>query len=147
MAQRLTLTETAPEVYKAFTVADQALRKGPLEPIIRELVNIRASQLNGCVFCIDMHIHEALELGENQDRIFQLPVWRESQLFTEAERAALAYTEAATRLSAEGVAYQVWDEAAARFKPEELGTLVGLVAFINTWNRVGVPLRMRPPIR
>jgi len=134
-------------VYKAFTAADQALRKGPLEPIIRELVNIRASQLNGCVFCIDMHIHEALELGETQDRIFQLPVWRESQLFTEAERAALAYTEAATRLSAEGVADQVWDEAAARFKPEELGTLVGLVAFINTWNRVGVPLRMRPPIR
>jgi AhpD family alkylhydroperoxidase len=134
-------------VYKAFTAADQALRKGPLEPIIRELVNIRASQLNGCVFCIDMHIHEALELGETQDRIFQLPVWRESQLFTEAERAALAYTEAATRLSAEGVADQVWDEAAARFKPEELGTLVGLVALINTWNRVGVPLRMRPPIR
>ncbi len=134
-------------MYKAFTAADQALRKGPLEPIIRELVNIRASQLNGCVFCIDMHIHEALELGETQDRIFQLPVWRESQLFTEAERAALAYTEAATRLSAEGVADQVWDEAAARFKPEELGTLVGLVAFINTWNRVGVPLRMRPPIR
>jgi AhpD family alkylhydroperoxidase len=134
-------------VYKAFTAADQALRKGPLEPIIRELVNIRASQLNGCVFCIDMHIHEALELGETQDRIFQLPVWRESQLFTEAERAALAYTEAATRLSAEGVADKVWDEAAARFKPEELGTLIGLVAFINTWNRVGVPLRMRPPIR
>ena len=134
-------------MYKGFTAADQALRKGPLEPIIRELVNIRASQLNGCVFCIDMHIHEALELGETQDRIFQLPVWRESQLFTEAERAALAYTEAATRLSAEGVADQVWDEAAARFKPEELGTLVGLVAFINTWNRVGVPLRMRPPIR
>ena len=134
-------------MYKAFTAADQALRKGPLEPIIRELVNIRASQLNGCVFCIDMHIHEALELGETQDRIFQLPAWRESQLFTEAERAALAYTEAATRLSAEGVADQVWDEAAARFKPEELGTLVGLVAFINTWNRVGVPLRMRPPIR
>lgn len=134
-------------MYKAFTAADQALRKGPLEPIIRELVNIRASQLNGCVFCIDMHIHEALELGETQDRIFQLPVWRESQLFTEAERAALAYTEAATRLSAEGVADKVWDEAAARFKPEELGTLIGLVAFINTWNRVGVPLRMRPPIR
>ena len=134
-------------MYKAFTAADQALRKSPLEPIIRELVNIRASQLNGCVFCIDMHIHEALELGETQDRIFQLPAWRESQLFTEAERAALAYTEAATRLSAEGVADQVWDEAAARFKPEELGTLVGLVAFINTWNRVGVPLRMRPPIR
>jgi len=85
-----------------------------LEPIIRELVNIRASQLNGCVFCIDMHIHEALELGETQDRIFQLPAWRESQLFTEAERAALAYTEAATRLSAEGVADRLWNEAARR---------------------------------
>jgi AhpD family alkylhydroperoxidase len=147
MPQRLTLMESAPEVYQAFVAADHALRKGPLEPIIRELVNIRASQLNGCVFCVDMHIHEALELGETQDRIFQLPVWRESELFTGAERAALGYTEAATRLSAEGVADQVWDEAAAHFKPEELGTLVGQVALINTWNRVGVPLRMRPPIR
>ncbi|MFL6053196.1 MAG: carboxymuconolactone decarboxylase family protein [Actinoallomurus sp.] len=83
---RLNVTGLAPEVYQAFMQAEQAIRKGPLAATICELVKIRSSQINGCLFCIDMHTHEALTLGETLDRIFQLPAWRESQLYTEAER-------------------------------------------------------------
>ncbi len=147
MSQRPSLMETAPEVFRGFIAADKAVRKGPLGATVRELVKIRASQLNGCVFCVDLHIHEALELGETQDRIFQLPVWRESALFTQAERAALAYTDAATQLSADGVTDLVWETAAEHFKPDELGALVGQVALINAFNRVGIPLHYQPPAR
>lgn len=147
LRSRLDFPALAPEVYQAFIAADTALRKSPLGATVRELVKIRASQLNGCVFCVDLHTREARELGESEDRIFQLPVWRESPLFSEAERAALAYADAATRLTGEGVSDAVWDEAAGHFGPEELAALVGEVALINTLNRIGVPLRTQPPAR
>src|SRR3954471_10609506 len=115
---RMNVAETAPEVYRALSHVEGVIRKGPLEQTIRELVKIRASQMNGCLFCIDMHIHEALELGESQDRIFQVTAWRESSLFSPAERAALAYTEAVTELPS-GVSDELWDEVTANFKPEE----------------------------
>lgn len=147
MSQRMNLIETAPEVYRAFISADKAVRSGPLGATVRELVKIRASQLNGCAFCVDLHIHEALELGETQDRIFQLPVWRESALYSQAERAALGYTDAATCLGADGVTGLVWAQAARHFERAELGALVGQVALINAFNRLGVPLRMQPSAR
>jgi AhpD family alkylhydroperoxidase len=147
MSQRLSITETAPEVYEGLLAADQAVRGGPLGATVRELVKIRASQLNGCAYCVDLHVREALKLGESQDRLFQLPVWRESPLFTGAERAALGYTDAATLLGPDGVSDEVWREAASQFKPDELGALVGQVALINAFNRIGVPLQMQPRIR
>jgi AhpD family alkylhydroperoxidase len=147
MSQRLSLAETAPEVYRAFNAADKAVRSGPLHPTVRELVKIRASQLNGCAFCVDLHVHEALQLGETLDRIVQLPVWPESPLFTDAERAALGYTDAATLLGPDGVTDAVWAAAAEHFAPGELGVLVGQVALINAFNRLGVPLRQQPPVR
>ncbi|MCO6006272.1 carboxymuconolactone decarboxylase family protein [Actinoallomurus purpureus] len=143
---RLNVGELAPEVYKAFLQAEQAIRKGPLAATVRELVKIRGSQINGCLFCIDMHVHEALELGEKPDRIFQLPAWRESQLYTEAERAALAYTEAVTR-QPDGVSDEVWDTVTDAFKPEEAAFLVAQVAQINMWNRVAAPMHAHPPKR
>ncbi|WP_433352639.1 carboxymuconolactone decarboxylase family protein [Microtetraspora malaysiensis] len=143
---RLNIHELAPEVYKAFVQADKELRKGPLDDAVRELVKIRASQINGCLYCIDQHIHEALHHGETQDRIFQLPGWRESELYTDAERAALDYTEAATR-QPDGVSDEVWDAVTAAFKPEEAAYLVAQVAHINLWNRIGATMHMRPPKR
>ncbi|WP_066944177.1 carboxymuconolactone decarboxylase family protein [Microtetraspora fusca] len=143
---RLNVPELAPEVYKAFIQAEQALRKGPLDGAVRELVKIRASQINGCLFCIDMHIHDALHHGETQDRIFQLPGWRESELYTDAERAALAYAEAATR-QPDGVSDEVWNAVTAAYKPEEAAYLVALVAQINMWNRLGATMHTRPPKR
>jgi AhpD family alkylhydroperoxidase len=143
---RINIPDIAPELYRAFAHTEQTIRKGPLDPALRELVKIRASQMNGCLFCIDMHTHEALELGETPDRIYQLVAWRESSLFTEAERAALAYTEAATEQPS-GVSDEVWDAVATAFKPEEIAYLVGQVAMINAWNRIAAPSHTPPAQR
>lgn len=143
---RINVAEVAPELYRAFMHAETTIRKGPLDPKVRELVKIRASQMNGCLFCIDMHIHETLGLGETQDRVFQLSAWRESKLYSEAERAALAYAEAATELPG-GVSDEVWNALTEAFKPEEVAQLVGQVAMINAWNRIAAPTHTEPPNR
>jgi len=142
---RLNLPKAMPRAYKALGAAELAVRESALDPTIRELVKLRASQMNGCVHCVDIHSHEALELGENLDRILQLVAWRESPLYTPAERAALEYTEAATTLGPHGVADDVWAGVRDVMTDEELGALVVQVALINAFNRFGVPLQM--PIR
>jgi AhpD family alkylhydroperoxidase len=146
-APRMRLTETAPAPHQALLSADRAIREGPLDETVRELVKIRASQLNGCAFCVDKHAVEARKLGESEHRIYQLSSWRESRLFSDAERAALAYTDQATRLGDEGVTDEVWESVSSLFEPEELGYLVAQVALINALNRIAVPLRFRPPVR
>lgn len=143
---RLNIAKAAPEVYEALSQVEKTIRKGSLDAVVRELVKIRASQLNGCVFCIDMHVHEALSLGETPDRIYQLPAWRESELYTEPERAALAYTEAATRRP-DDVSDETWDAVTAAYEPEQAAYLVAQVAMINTWNRLAAPTHTRPPRR
>ncbi|MDA3644794.1 carboxymuconolactone decarboxylase family protein [Saccharopolyspora indica] len=143
---RLDLGKTAPEPYAGFKQADAALRQGPLDATLRELVKIRVSQINGCVYCVDMHSREALRHGEGQDRLLQLPVWQESELFDERERAALTYAEAATRR--EHVTDELWDALRKAFPDEaELGHLVAQVSLINALNLIGVPLEMKPPRR
>ncbi|HZG03073.1 MAG TPA: carboxymuconolactone decarboxylase family protein [Streptomyces sp.] len=139
------LDRTAPEAYQGFLQTDAALRRGPLDATVRELVKIRASQLNGCVFCVDLHTREARRLGERQDRLDQLVVWQESELFDERERAALAYTEAVTRR--EHVGDELWETLRKHFPEAELGNLVAQVALINALNLLGVPLRKKPPVR
>ncbi|MGW1678822.1 carboxymuconolactone decarboxylase family protein [Saccharopolyspora sp. NPDC002376] len=143
---RLDLSKTAPEPYAGFSQADTAIRQGPLDETVRELVKIRVSQINGCVFCVDMHSREALRIGEDQHRLLQLPVWQESELFDERERAALAYAETATRR--ERVTDELWDALREAFPDEaELGHLVTQVSLINALNLLGVPLEMKPPRR
>lgn len=144
---RLPRASLAIEPYHAFVQANKAIEDGPLDRTVYELSKIRASQINGCLFCIDMHVHETRDLGETDDRIFQLPAWRESELYTEAERAALAYTEAATRLGQDGVPDAVWAEVTEHFSDEEAAHLVMAVALINAFNRIAVPLRVKPPRR
>lgn len=141
---RLNLPKLAPEVYKAWAAAEMAIRKGPLDPVIRELVKIRVSQINGCVFCIDMHTVEARKEGETEQRIYHLNAWRESTLFTETEKAALEYAEAATELGNHGVSDEIWAAAEKHFDEGQLGGLVAITAQINLWNRIGVPLRLQP---
>lgn len=147
MKQRMNLRAVTPDAYRAFLAAEKVLSEAGLDPLVRHLVKLRASQMNGCLYCIDMHVHEALADGETPDRLHQLPAWRESELYTEAERAALAYTEAATRLGDDGVPDAVWDRMTEHFSERDQGTLVALVAMINMWNRVCVPTRVRPPAR
>ncbi|GAA0506882.1 alkyl hydroperoxide reductase AhpD [Saccharopolyspora subtropica] len=141
---RLNMSEAAPEPYLAFRQADGAIRKGPLAEKVRELVKLRVSQVNGCVYCVDKHAAEARRSGETEDRLTHLPVWRESELFDERERAALAYAEAVT--TQRHVDDELWDEARKQFPDKaELGHLVAQVALINALNMLGVPLRMKPP--
>ncbi|MDG4835735.1 MULTISPECIES: carboxymuconolactone decarboxylase family protein [Micromonospora] len=139
---RLDLRTAAPKAAKALYAADQAILTSPLDPTLRELIKLRVSQLNHCVHCIDLHSHDALDMGEKLDRILQLSAWRESALFTPAERAALEYAEAATKLTEHGVSDEIWAGVRDIMSDEELGALVVQVALMNAFNRFGVPLHM-----
>jgi AhpD family alkylhydroperoxidase len=136
---RLDIHADARPLYRAQVAFDRAVRESPLDPGVRELVKIRASQLNGCAFCIDMHTRDALEGGETQQRLFALAAWRESPLFDERERAALALTDAVTLIATEAERIDpAYDAAAAHFSTEELAALLYAIAMINTWNRLAV---------
>ena len=111
---------------------------------LRELVRLRASQLNGCAYCVNMHSADARSAGETEQRLALLAVWRETALFTERERAALALTESVTLLAQTHVPQDDWDAAAAQFSPDELGALVGLIVTINAWNAIAVSTRAWP---
>jgi AhpD family alkylhydroperoxidase len=141
---RLAWAKLAPEVYKAMIKLDAAARQG-VDPVLLELVKIRASQINHCAFCIDMHSKDALAAGESVERIIQLSAWEESQHFyTEKELAALALTEAVTVLTDGFVPDEVYETAAQHFDEAELARLIAAITVINTWNRFGVTCRMAP---
>ena len=116
------------------------------DPKLRELVRIRASQLNGCAYCIDMHTKDARAIGETEQRLYALNAWRETPFFSERERAALALTEAMTLLPQGGVPDDVYAAAAEQFDEHELGQLMFAIIAINAWNRVGVGTRMAPAL-
>lgn len=142
MNARINLAELEPAAYQAMLGLEQYLASSPLPAPVRELVKLRASQLNGCAFCVDLHSHHAKDNGEPDERLFSLVTWRESPFFSKAERAALALTDAATRLDAEGVPDDVWNEAAAHYDDRQLAALVMTVATVNAWNRIGVSTRL-----
>jgi len=138
MTQRLDVQATDPGAYKAVLAMEGYVRAGTLEKKLLELVKIRASQLNGCGFCLDMHNREAAEMGEDPRRLYVVAAWREaSVLFSERERAALALTEAVT-LIAGGVPDGVWAEARMHFDEGELVQLLMAISTINVWNRLAV---------
>jgi AhpD family alkylhydroperoxidase len=143
-APRLRWAEHAPEVYKAMIRLDTAARQG-LDPKLYELVKIRASQLNHCAFCLDMHTKDALAAGESVERIVQLSAWQESRHFyTEKELAAIELTEAVTVLTEGFVPDEVYGRAAEHFEEGELAQLIAAITVINAWNRFGVTTRMTP---
>lgn len=134
--------QVAPKVFKAVLALDAAARDG-IDPVLLELVQIRASQINRCAYCIDYHASDARRAGEREERISQLSAWHESSLFTARERAALALTEAITHLP-QGVSDEVWDEVADEFDEKELAQLIALIFTVNTWNRMNVTTRKTP---
>ncbi|CAL9559059.1 carboxymuconolactone decarboxylase family protein [Streptomyces griseomycini] len=139
---RLDWAGLAPDVYKAMIRLDTAARKG-LDPTLYELVKIRASQVNHCAFCIDMHTKDALAAGESVERIVQLSAWEESpHFYTEKELAALELTEAVTVLTDGFVPDEVYGKAAEHFEEAELAQLLAAITVINAWNRFGVTCRM-----
>ena len=112
---------------------------------LRELIRVRASQLNGCAYCIDMHTKDARAAGETEQRLYALPAWRETPFFTTRERAALAFTENVTLMAQTHVPTEAYDEVAAVYGPDEIAALVSLIVAINAWNTVGVSTRTWTP--
>lgn len=141
---RLQWAQLAPDVYKAMVGLDVASRKG-LDPALLELVKVRASQINHCALCLDMHSKDALAAGESVERLIQLSAWEESQHFyTEKELAAIALTEAVTVLTDGFVPDEVYAKAATHFEEAELARLIAAITVINAWNRFGVTARVAP---
>lgn len=146
MTQRLDIHAVDPQAHQAVFAMERYVRESRLDPRLYELVKIRASQLNGCAFCLDMHIRDARRAGEDQRRIDVLCAWREApQLFTDAERAAFAFTEAVTRIGDAGVPDDIWDEVAAQFDETTIVALLMAVATINVWNRLAVATHQALP--
>ena len=145
MEPRLNLHDsTAMSKFVKYLVsASKVVTDSPLPAAPRELVNLRASQINGCAFCADMHTKDAAHAGETQQRLNLVAVWREATVFTEAERAALELAEQGTRLAdaSPGVTDEAWAHAAKHYDDEQLAALVALIAEINAWNRVNVITR------
>ncbi|MFF5762640.1 carboxymuconolactone decarboxylase family protein [Streptomyces tanashiensis] len=143
-APRLPLAERLPEFYRAMIRLETAAAKD-IDPTLYHLIKLRASQVNRCAFCIDMHSKDALAEGESVERIVQLSAWEESRHFyTERELAALALTEAVTVLTDGFVPDEVYARAAAHFDETELARVIAAIATINAWNRIGVTTRLTP---
>ncbi|MEU6142209.1 carboxymuconolactone decarboxylase family protein [Streptomyces sp. NPDC047081] len=135
---RIDFAKSAPKVFRALVGFDAAAREG-LDPALVELIQIRASHLNHCAYCLHMHTNDARKAGETEDRLHMVPVWREaSHFFTPREQAALALTEAVTLVADKGVPADVYEEAAAHFDDQELAHVLSLILTINTWNRVAL---------
>lgn len=139
------LPEAAPESYKAMYSLSRSVR---LDSRLRNLIDVRVSQINGCAFCLDMHLRDARAKGETDQRLDTVAAWRESPFFTARERAALDLAEAMTRLADGGhVSDAVYDEAARQFDAEELPQVLFAITVINSWNRLMVTAQTPPPAR
>ena len=138
---RIDYYEVAPGAVKAVRTLEQYVRESGLEHSLVELVKVRASLMNGCAYCVDMHAREARAKGETEQRLFAVPVWREAPFFSPRERAALAWTEAVTDIGRSGVNEALYDEARAHFTDKALVDLTMVVIAINAWNRLAVAFR------
>lgn len=149
---RLDIETVAPRFGRALAALDAATNRelddAGIKPALRELIRLRASQLNGCAYCIAEHTRDALEAGEGAARLTSLAAWRESSFFTARERAALSLTDAITRSGTSDVAVDDanWADVSARFTPAQLGALVALITTINAWNAVGVSTHAWEPV-
>jgi AhpD family alkylhydroperoxidase len=141
--RRMNFGAVAPRVMKAMLALDAVAGEG-LEAPLKELVRVRTSQLNGCVYCIDQHSRDARAGGESERRLYALPGWEEAPYYTARERAALALTDAVTLLSQTHVPDQVYAQAAGEFDEAELAQLISLIMTMNAWNRIGVSTRLPP---
>jgi AhpD family alkylhydroperoxidase len=139
--QRLNGLRVAPEAYQVMRGFETYIQKSGLESKLMHLVKLRASYINGCAYCIDMHTKDARHDGESEQRLYAVPVWRETPFFTDRERAALAWTEAVTEIWKGGVSDEVYELARSEFSEKELVDLTMVVVAINGWNRLAIPFR------
>jgi AhpD family alkylhydroperoxidase len=144
MEQRLDYSKTAPDGVLVLRQLEQYLKEVGLEPDLVELVKLRASQINGCAYCIDMHTKDARSHGESEQRLYGVTAWRETPFYTGRERAALAWTESVTRISESQVPEEIYQQVKQHFTEKELVDLTLAVIAINSWNRLAISFRTRP---
>ncbi|MES2131467.1 MAG: carboxymuconolactone decarboxylase family protein [Bacteroidota bacterium] len=142
MEKRINLLETEPEAYKAMLGLEKYLASSALKPLHKELIKIRASQINGCAHCINMHTTDARKMGETEQRIYLLNAWKDTDLFSEEEQAILALTEEVTLIS-NHVSDATYQKAAKLFDPNYLGQIIMMIVTINAWNRIAITTGMR----
>ena len=147
MTQRLNYAQQSPELFKKFMEFSMALKNSVIEDRVHDLVQIRASQINGCAFCLHMHTRDARAGGETEERIYLLDAWRESPLYTARERAALAWTEAVTLVSQTHVPDEAYAEVREQFDEKDLVKLTMLLVAINGWNRIAISFRSLHPVK
>ena len=147
MKARLNAYTAAPETMKAVAAIEPIIAASGLEHSLIELVKTRASQINGCAYCIHMHTKDARAHGETEERLYLLDAWRESPLYTERERAALAWTEALTLISETHAPDDVYEELRKHFNEAETANLTSLIGVINTWNRIAIGFRYQHPVK
>jgi len=144
MQPRLEIQKIAPQAYRAMTGLESYIRNSGLEPALLELVKLRASQINGCAYCIDMHSKDARAHGETEQRLYGLTAWRETAFYTDTERAALAWTEALTLINETHAPDDVYEEVRRHFGEVEMVNLTMAIVSINGWNRLALGFRMVP---
>ncbi|EFH83973.1 carboxymuconolactone decarboxylase family protein [Ktedonobacter racemifer] len=144
MTQRIEYAKAAPGVVKAMYQLEHYVRNCGIEHSLLELVKFRASQINGCAYCMDMHTKDARAAGESEQRLYLLSAWRETPFYSEREQAALEWTEALTLLPSNDVPDELYERVHAQFNDEELANLTLAIVAINGWNRFGVGFRSEP---
>ncbi|MDK4704455.1 carboxymuconolactone decarboxylase family protein [Rhizobium sp. CNPSo 4062] len=144
MTQRLNYAQQSPELFRKLSELSMALKDSAIEQKIQDLVHIRASQINGCAFCLDMHVKEAKIHGESELRLHHIAVWRESNLFIPRERAALAWTEAVTKLHEGGIPDELYERVRGQLSEKEISDLTFVVMVINAWNRASIAFKTVP---
>ncbi|MBC7212136.1 MAG: carboxymuconolactone decarboxylase family protein [Pseudomonas sp.] len=144
MHDRIEWAKHSPEAYKAMIGLEQALVASGLEHSLLELIRLRASQINGCAYCVNMHANDARKAGETEARLQTLSVWRETRYFSERERAALTWVESLTRLAERGAPQDEYQALLEHFSAKEVANLTLAIATINAWNRFGVGFAMVP---
>ncbi|MEO0377798.1 MAG: carboxymuconolactone decarboxylase family protein [Cyanobacteria bacterium P01_A01_bin.17] len=144
MSQRLEFGKIEPAAYQSMMGLEQYLAQSGFSKKLKHLIKLRASQINGCAFCIDMHTKEARADGETEQRLYALTVWSETPFFTPEERAALALTEAVTQIHKQGVPDAIYDLASQYFTPAAVTQILMTIVTINAWNRIAITTQMIP---
>ena len=144
MEPRMNYLEAGRGVYEAMLGLEKYLQKSGLEESLLHLIKLRASQINGCAYCIDMHWKDLRSIGEDEQRLYGLDAWEESPYYTDRERAALAWTEAVTKISEDHAPDEAYEQAAGQFTQKELADLTLAIATINSWNRLNIAARTTP---
>ena len=140
---RVKVKEAAPDGYQAMMALENYIGTTKINPSLREMIKIRASQINGCAYCIDMHTEDARALGETEKRIYALSAWRESPLFTDEERAVLAFTEEMAQISVKGISEETYDNMKKYFNDKSIAEIIMLNVTINSWNRIAISTHLQ----